>query len=180
MSFFGEIAQIDNQVKTGELDMAGRLQLPLSGEAILFAVDTESKDGRNYLLFYFTLPGTEDYRKFEIRCPSAADTDNSKYMGMQNIYRTLFGALKRDPKTIMVDRCFAELADTLNTYSIKVNYECEETKYIAQRGAKAGSEVKATFLRSINGIAKVTKTSIEIKKKETTNWSPNTTDEVPF
>ncbi len=182
MNFFNDIQQIDSQVKSGELDMAGRLQLPIRGEAMLFAVDTESKDGRNYLGFYLTLPGVDDYRKFEIRCPSLSDSDSSKYMAMQNIYKTLFGCLKRDPKTVLVDKCFSELTEVLKTNSVKVAYECEETKYIAQRGAKAGSEVSAIFLRSLSGIAKSAKINIEIKRKEQAagQWEMAPSEEVPF
>jgi hypothetical protein len=180
MNFWNDIQTIDQQVKSGELDMSGRLQLPKSGIAILFHCDLENKDGRNYFGFYLTNDDATDFRKFEIRCPLGSDQDNAKYMAMQNIYNTLFGAMKQDPKTVMIDKCYNTLTEYLKTKSIKVNFECEETKYIAQKGRKAGEEVSATFLRKLTAVAGIQKVQIEIKKKESSAWNDDSEETVPF
>lgn len=183
MSIWNDIQSIDNKVKSGELDMSGRLQLPTKGEAFLFHIDLDNKEGRNYIVFYFTLPGVDDYRKFDIRCPSGSDSDNSQYMAIQNIYNTLYGAMKLDSKVVLVEDAYKKVSELLKTKSIKVKYECEESKYIAQKGAKAGQEVTAIFLRSISGLGTTTKMNVEIKKKETAvnaaSWEMATED-VPF
>jgi hypothetical protein len=183
MGFLQDIAQIDNQVKSGELDMAGTLALPKSGEAILFAVDIEYRDSRNWINFFFTLPGEDNFKKFDIRCPLSTDADNAKYMGMQNIYKTLFGVVKLDPKTISVDKAYSSVIDVLKNKSIKCQYELEERKYLAQRGTRAGQELTAFSLRSITGLSMITKINIEIKKKEPEQggWQQNVGGEdVPF
>lgn len=183
MSLWNEIQDIDNKVKSGELDISGRLQLPNSGDAILFHVEIENKEGRNYILFYFTNEECVDYRKYEIRCPIASDSDNAKYMGMQNIYNTLFGAMNLDPKTIKVDACYDKVSTLLKGKSIKIKYECEETKYIAQRGARQGKEVSSVFLRKITAIAATNKVNIEIKKRADnySSWNDNyVAEETPF
>lgn len=167
MDFLREVSQIDQSVKSGELNQAGMLQMPATGEAILFALETDNREGRNYLQFYMTLPGSRDYRRWDVRCPSSGDPDNAKWMGMQNIYNTLFGVLKRDPKSMLVDKCFEEIIERLKTNSIKISYTTEETSYIGQRGARAGKEVKSTFLRTITGVSMIPKIDIVIKPKET-------------
>lgn len=191
MNFLSEVSQIDQSVKSGELNQAGMLSMPPTGEAILFHVDTDNREGRNYIQFFLTLPGYRDYRRWDVRCPSADDADNAKWMGMQNIYGTLFGVLKRDPKSMLVDKCFEELAAQLKDKSIKISYVTEETSYIGQRGKNAGKEVKSAFLRSITGLAMVAKVIIDVKPKAApqaaqSNWGQPAgggfggSEEVPF
>lgn len=191
MNFLSEVSQIDQSVKSGELNQAGMLPMPPSGEAILFHVDTDNREGRNYIQFFLTLPGSRDYRRWDVRCPSAGDADNAKWMGMQNIYNTLFGVLKRDPKSMLVDKCFEELQAKLKESSVKISYVTEETSYIGQRGKNAGKEVKSAFLRSITGLAMVPKVTIDVKPKaepqaSQSNWGQPAgggfggSEEVPF
>jgi hypothetical protein len=191
MNFLSEVSQIDQSVKSGELNQSGMLPMPAVGEAILFAVEADNREGRNYLQFYMTLPGSTDYRRWDVRCPSTGDADNAKWMGMQNIYNTLFGVMKRDPKAMLVDKCFEELTNALKEKSIRIQYTTEETTYIGQKGKNAGKEVKSSFLRTITGISMVAKVSMDIKPKTpppaaNSNWGQPAgggfggSEEVPF
>jgi hypothetical protein len=153
--------QIDNGVKQGTISGGGNLQLPLQGEAILFDIDIHTDNSNQYMSFFLTVPGSQDFRRFQLRTPSQNDKHAAQYLGMQRIYATLFGAIKADPKADLVTAVWERLTETLKTNSIKVQYEAAENSFISKRD---GKEIKTLELNRLTGTARVQRVELNIQK----------------
>lgn len=172
MNNLSSLNQIDQGVKKGEISGGGMLDLPLKGEAILFDIDVFTRNNNQFLAFYLTLPGAHDYRRFDIRCPSGNDKQAAQYLGMQRIYATLFGAVKADPKSQLVDAVYNQAAEMLKANSIKVAYALSERSFISQRD---GTEKKMMDLDSLSGTAKIERVGVNITKPSEEATAPAAT-----
>lgn len=154
--------QIDNGVKTGAITGGGMLALPASGEAILFDCDLHTQNGNTFMSFFLTLPGSRDYRRFQIRLPSTTDKQAAQYLGMQRVYKTLYGAIKANPDNEPPTKVWDSLMEGLKQNSVRVAIETEERSYVSQRD---GKEVKTTELLSITGVSKIPRVQISVTKQ---------------
>lgn len=164
---------IDSGVKSGTISGGGMLQLPLTGEAILFDVDLHNDNGNQYMSFFLTLPGSSDYRRFQLRTPSENDKHAAQYLGMQRIYSTLFGAIKADSKIDLVTTVWLKITEALKASSIKVQYECAENSFISKRD---GKEIKTLELNRLTGTARIERVQIRALKpseKSATSSTPS-------
>jgi hypothetical protein len=135
VNIFDNVDKIDQRVKAGEI--TGRVEFPEKGEAILFAVETRSNSGQNFITFHLALADNLSARgAFDVRLPLPTDKDAGQYLGMQRVYNTLHACGKKNPKIDSTGSVYTALENFLGKNSMRVGFEIENRVQWSERHAK--------------------------------------------
>jgi hypothetical protein len=148
MDIFATADKIDNLVKEGAI--TGRANFPEKGTAILFAVETKSNAGQNFITFHLAEHSNTSLRGvFDVRIPLPTDKEAGQFLGMQRLYATLHASCKKNPKSDKVSDVYRGLESFLQKQHMHVEYEIQNRESFSQSTGKTYTNQDLVSLKHI-------------------------------